>query len=299
MKTVWFFLVICLLVAVATSLLVFVKVMPEQQGQDSGTQISTKREVVAAHALEENNGNATETLDSRPDGVLSEGPVALANPASKTVTSPPQDSPVAEDKPGLNLPVGQKAENLSVSEEKPDLSVSRKQVDAVAATDGKKSNAAGSNPAGINGMSFYGPEAYGQNGELLPSPEDVLVRKAQSILENYKDRKAEGVIISEEVVGENQSGTADTESPAEVVAGVATVETLAEQSTSDNAADVKPQTDRLLAALAEGNPADVRLQAIYLLADVAPDQVKKFLNDKDDLVRCEAERIVGVLPTDY
>jgi hypothetical protein len=301
MKTVWFFVIICLLIAVASSLLVLVKVMPEQEKQNGETQVSTKKDVVVAPVPEEKSVNAPapETLDNRPEGVLSESsvPVAFANSASKTVTSPPQDSPVAEDKPGLNLSVSQKPQGLPVSGDSPDLSVSPEH--QLAAPD-KTADKTEPDRIDVDGLYAGNPAVRGQNGELLPSPEDVLARKAQSILENYKDRKAEGVIISEEVVGEAQSGSAvDIESSVEIVIGVETVETLAEQNTSDNAADAKPQTDRLLAALAEGNPADVRLQAIYLLADVAPDQVRKFLNDKDDLVRCEAERIVGVLPADY
>lgn len=77
-----------------------------------------------------------------------------------------------------------------------------------------------------------------------------------------------------------------------------TVEMLANQNTSDKAVDPELQANQLLAALAENNPVDVRLQAIYLLADVAPDQVEKFLDDKEDIIRCEAERIVGILPKD-
>jgi hypothetical protein len=165
----------------------------------------------------------------------------------------------------------------------------------------------------IIAMSYLNnPEVYGQKGQLLPSPEKVLASKAKSILENYKDRNAEGVIISEEEVidGPETSGgqssnvsvgsdSADMTGPATVVADTGTtVESLAEQSVSDNPADIKLQTARLLAALADSNPVDVRLQAIYLLADVAPDQTKKFLNDKEDVIRCEAERIAGVIPHD-
>jgi hypothetical protein len=129
-------------------------------------------------------------------------------------------------------------------------------------------------------------------------------------LENYKDRNTEGVIISEEEEidsSETASGGnslndgvgLDTTGSVAVVTGTGTtVEMLAEQSTSDNPADTKSQIDRLLAALADSNPVDVRLEAIYLLADVAPDQAKKFLDDKEDVIRCEAERIAGIIPQD-
>jgi hypothetical protein len=299
------FILACLFVAGAFSLFALTKVRPEQGEQNGAAQVLTERNVSVAQASKENNGNAPETLDSRPDRSLSDEAVAFANPASKIGMSPSQDLPVAEDKPNLNLPVGQKAEALPASQDKPDLSLSQghKSIAPVGATDETKSDSVESNPAGIDIGWVYldNPEVYGQNGELLPSPEKVLASKAQSILENYKDRNAKGVIISEEVEGETQSGPSDTESPAEVVTGVETVEMLAEQSTSDtdNPADTKSQTDRLLAALADSNPVDVRLQAIYLLADVAPDQTKKFLNDKEDLIRCEAERIAGILPQDW
>jgi hypothetical protein len=305
MKAARFIPVIGLLVAVVSCLLVFTKVRPEQARQNGPAQVLTKRDVVVAQASKENNGNAPETLDSHPDRPLSDEAVAFANPASGIGISPSQDLPVAEDKPNLNLPVGQKAEALSASEDKSDLPVSQNHQSAapVDATDETKSNSMESNPAGIDISWVYlnNPEIYGQNGEMLPSPEKVLASKAKSILENYKDRNAEGVIVSEELVGENQSGSADTESSVKVVTGVETVEMLAEQSTSDtdNPADAKLQTDRLLAALADSNPVDVRLQAIYLLADVAPDQTKKFLNDKEDVIRCEAERIAGILPQDW
>jgi hypothetical protein len=305
MKAARFIPIIGLLVAVVSCLLVFTKVRPEQARQNGAAQVLTKRDVSVAQASKENKGNAPETPNSRPGRSLSE-PVTFANPASKIGMSPSQDLPVAQDKPNLNLPVGQKAKTLPASEDKPDLSVSQgyQSIASVGATDETKSDSMESNPAGIDiSWSFLNnPEVYGQNGELLPSPEKVLASKAKSILENYKDRNAEGVIISEEVVGENQSGSADTESFVEVVTSVeGTVAMLAEQSTSDtdNPADTKSQTDRLLAALADSNPVDVRLQAIYLLADVAPDQTKKFLNDKEDVIRCEAERIAGILPQDW
>jgi hypothetical protein len=306
MKAARFIPVIGLLVAVVSSLLVFTKVRHEQGGQNGAAQVLTKRNVVVAQASKENDGNAPGTLDSHPDRPLSDEAVAFANPASNIGISPSKDLPVSsvsEGKP--SLPVGQRADNLSASEDKPDLSVSQMHQSSapVDATDETKSDSVESNPAGIDiSWSFLNnPEVYGQNGELLPSPEKVLASKAKSILENYKDRNAEGVIISEELVGENQSGPSDTESSVEVVTSVETVEMLAEQSTSDtdNPSDTKSRTDRLLAALADSNPVDVRLQAIYLLADVAPDQTKKFLNDKEDVIRCEAERIAGILPQDW
>jgi len=301
MKAARFVPVIGLLVAVVSSLLVFTKVRSEQARQNGPAL--TKRDVSVAQASKEKNGNVPETRNTRPGRPLSE-PVAVANPASGIGVSPSRELPVAWDKPNLNLPVGQRADNLSVSEDKPDLSVSQNQqsITPVDATDETKSDSMESNHTGIDISRVYlnNPEVYGQNGELLPSPEKVLASKAKSILENYKDRNAEGVIISEEVVGENQSGSADTESSVEVVTGVeGTVAMLAEQSASDDAADAKSQTDRLLAALADDNPVDVRLQAIYLLGDVAPDQAKKFLNDKEDVIRCEAERIAGILPQDW
>jgi hypothetical protein len=321
MKAARFILITGLLIAAVLALLVFAKVRYEQGRQNSTAQVSKKRDVVVAHASKENNGKAPATLNSRPGRPQSE-PVANTNPVSKIDMSPSKDLPVAQDKPNLNLPVGQKAEVLSASEDKPDLLVSQEHqsIAPAGATDEAKPDSMKSNPDAIDilAMSYLNnPEVYGQNGELLPSPEKVLASKAKSILENYKDRNAEGVIISEEeeidgsetatTSGEHSSNegvspdSADMTGPAAVVADTATtVESLAEQhaSASDNPADVKSQTDRLLAALAEGNPVDVRLEAIYLLADVAPDQAKKFLNDKEDVIRCEAERIAGIIPSD-
>jgi len=318
MKAARFILITGLLITAVLVLLVFTKVRPEQGRHNGTAQVSAKRDVVVAHTSKENNGNVPATLNSRPGRPLSE-PVAHANPASKIDISPSKDLPVAQDKPNLNLPVGQKAEALFASEDKPDLPVSQRHQSIVpaGATDETKSDSMESNPADIDiiAMSYLNnPEVHGQNGELLPSPEKVLASKAKSILENYKNRNAEGVIISEEEEidgSETSSGqssndgvgsdSADMTGPATVVADTGiTVESLAEQSTSDsdNPADTKSQTDRLLAALAEGNPVDVRLQAIYLLADIAPDQTKKFLNDKEDVIRCEAERIAGIIPHD-
>jgi hypothetical protein len=154
------------------------------------------------------------------------------------------------------------------------------------------------------------PEVYGQDGKLLPFPEEVLAHKAQNILQN-KDREAKEAVVESEIETredgteielrtnssqENTSpGAADTKTPAEAVTD--TVEKLADQSLHDDGAvDHDLQVKQLLAALAEDNPTEVRLQAIYLLADVKPDLVEKFLDDKDDLIRCEAERIVGILP---
>ncbi len=313
------FILACLFIAGAFSLFALTKVLLKHGGQNDKAQVLsthhiTKNDVSVAQVSKGHNDNAPKTLDSRPNGPLSE-PVAFANPATEIGISPSKDLPVAEDKP--NLPVGPKAEDLSASEEKPDLSVSRRHqsVAPVGATDETKSDSMESNPAGIDisWSYFNNPEVYGQNGEELPSPEKVLASKAKSILENYKDRNAEGVIISEEEEidgseampsghslndGVSPDSADMTGFTTEVTNTESTVEMLAEQSTSDDAADAKSRTDRLLAALADGNPVDVRLQAIYLLADAAPDQVEKFLDDKEDLIRCEAERIVGILPED-
>ena len=310
-----------LLITTVLALLVFTGVWPGQTGQNS----KVKSNVFVANVPDNNHtddvsimlkehfgNNSSETLSSRPDTPPAD--IAVAH-ASKDM-SPSKGLPVADNKPDLSLPVGQRAEALSASQDKPDLPVSQgfQSIAPVGATDKTKSDSMESNPAGIDigGSYFNNPEVYGQNGELLPSPEKVLASKAKSILENYKDRNAEGVIISEEVVDGSETtsngnssndgvgpDSADMTGPATVVTGTATtVEMLANQNTSDNPADTKSQTDRLLAALADGNPVDVRLQAIYLLADVAPDQVEKFLNDKEDVIRCEAERIVGILPVD-
>jgi hypothetical protein len=312
MKAARFILIAGLLITTVLALLVFTGVRPEQGRQNSRAQILTKKDVFVAHISKENKGNVPATLNSHPGRSLSK-PVSFANPATEIGISPSKDLPVAEDKPKLNLPVDQKAEALFASEDKPDLPVSQRHqsITPVGATDETKSDSMESNPA-IGWSYFNNPEVHGQNGEELLSPEKVLASKAKSILENYKDRNAEGVIISEEEVvdgSETSSGqssndgvspdSADMTGPTTVVTDTGTtVESLAEQSTSDNPADIKSQTDRLLAALADGNPVDVRLQAIYLLADVAPDQTKKFLNDKEDVIRCEAERIAGIIPHD-
>ena len=317
MKKARFVLIAVLLITAVLALLVFTGVRPEQGRQNSTAQVLTKRDAVVAHASKENNGNAPATFNSRPGKSLSK-PVAHASPASKIDISPFQNLPATQDKSNLKLPVDQKAEAMFASQGKPDLPVGQKEksITLAGATDETKSNSTESNPAGIDisWSYFNNPEVHGQKGELLPSPEKVLASKSKSILENYKDRSAEGVIISEEeeIDGPETSsgqssndgvgtGLADMTGSATVVADtVTTVESLAEQSqnTSDNPADIKSQTARLLAALAESNPVDVRLQAIYLLADVAPDQTKKFLNDKEDVIRCEAERIAGIIPHD-
>jgi len=323
MKAARFILITGLLITTVLALLVFTGVWPEQTGQNS----KVKSNVFVANVPDNNHtddvsimlkehfgNNSSETLSSRPDTPPAD--IAVAH-ASKDM-SPSKGLPVAENKPNLNLPVGQRAEALSASEDKPDLPVSQgpQSIAPVGAADETKLDSMISNPVGIGGSYFNNPEVYGQNGELLPSPEKVLASKAKSILENYKDRNAEGVIVSEEIVGDDSEAmsseqslkdntgldSANTGEHTEAVTTstdvASTVEMLAEQNTSDNAADTKAQTDRLLAALAEGNPVDVRLEAIYLLADVAPDQAKKFLNDKEDVIRCEAERIVGILPVD-
>jgi hypothetical protein len=322
MKKARFILIAGLLFTTVLALLVFTKVRPEQGKQNGGAQVLTKRDAVVAHTSKENKGSVPATLNNRPGRPLSE-PVVDVSPASKASKidiSSSKDLPVAQDNPNSNLPVGQKAEAMFASEDKPDLPVSQKDksIAPAGATDEAKPDSIESNPPDIDviAMSYLNnPEVHGQNGQLLPSPEKVLASKAKSILENYKDRNVEGIIISEEeeIDGPEMSGgqsskdvvssdSADMTAPAPVVAGatVITVESLAEQHASgtDTPADTKSQTDRLLAALAEGNPVDVRLQAIYLLEDVAPDQVKKFLNDKEDLVRCEAERIAGIIPSD-
>jgi hypothetical protein len=74
------------------------------------------------------------------------------------------------------------------------------------------------------------------------------------------------------------------------------IEMLAEQNLHDEAVDPELRVKQLLATLAEDNPPEVRLQAIYLLADIDPNLVEGFLDDREDLIRYEAERIVGILP---
>jgi len=324
MKAGQFILIAGLLVTAMLALLVFTEVWPEQARQDGGTLTLTKNDVFVVDSPDGHNDDTSTTFNGRPSddtpetlsshpGMPPAGPaVVFANPAPKTDISPFEDLPVSDGKPGLL--VGQKANDLPVSDGKPNLPVSRRHrsMGPVGATDETEPN-----PVGIDGSRFNSPEVYGQNGEVLPSPEEVLARKAQSILRNYKDRKAEAVIISEEVVGDDYEtklseqslkddtgpDSANTGEHTETVATVtdvaSTVEMLANQNTSDKAVDSELQVNQLLAALAESNPVEVRLQAIYLLADVAPDLVGKFLDDKEDIIRCEAERIVGILPQDY
>lgn len=313
MKAARFILITGLVITTVLALLIFTGIRLEQRKQNGGAQVLTKRNAVVAHTSKENNGNVPAALNSRTGMSLSES-IAHASPVSKIDISPSKDLLVAQDKPRLDLPVSQKAEALFASEDKPGLPVSQRHqsIAPAGATDETKSDSMESNPAGIDiGWSYFNnPEVHGQNGQLLPSPEKVLASKAKSILENYKDRNTEGVIISEEEEidsSETASGGnslndgvgLDTTGSVAVVTGTGTtVEMLAEQSTSDNPADTKSQIDRLLAALADSNPVDVRLEAIYLLADVAPDQAKKFLDDKEDVIRCEAERIAGIIPQD-
>ncbi|MFZ0034546.1 MAG: hypothetical protein WAK60_06115 [Sedimentisphaerales bacterium] len=209
-----------------------------------------------------NNGTA-KTPDSRPDTSLSKPkPAAYANPVSKTDSGPSGDLSGPDNRGNVQIGRGDRSVVPAKTIDEPE-----------------------SDRADSDGLYDNNPEVHGQNGEILPFPEEVLARKAQDILRYHGDRKADADIIEED-------GLAHTEASDETAPEVSKAEKL----TPDEAIDHDLQVKQLLAKLAEGNPTDVRLQAIYLLEDAAPKMVAKFLNDKDDVIRSEAERFAGILP---
>jgi hypothetical protein len=154
-------------------------------------------------------------------------------------------------------------------------------------------------------------EIYGQDGEMLPFAEMVRARKAQDILRHYSDRKAKAVIIEAEgddyetepgmhnLSDDTDVDEVDMEVFTEGVDDVESViEALAYLNLHDDTIDPELQIDRLWAALAQDNPPEIRLQAIYLLADIDSELIEEFLDDPEDLIRYEAERLVGILPED-
>ncbi len=257
-------------------------------GQDEGIFEAENNER-AADVTDEQNDITTKTLDGSPDSTPLSEPAYSASPAYN-------DAVTSEDLPGADIEHG--------------LSNRRDGQTALADV----ADDAASDQIEINAEGAYADtaEIYGQDGEMLPFPEEVRARKAQDILRYCSDKKTEAVIIAAE--GDDDYETepgvhnlnddagldeVDMEMLTKDVADIESViEMLAYRSLHDDAVDPQLQIDQLWAALAEGNPSEVRLQAIYLLADVAPDLVEEFLDDPEELIRYEAERLVGILPED-
>jgi len=298
MKKTHFIFVGCLLVAAVLSLFALTRISSEQKGQDQNgavqTSLTHQRRITGGDARttgipngssRRNNSTSAAKSNARPD--RRNGPSeTLKTPAGRPAapSSKPVVGPVVSANPAPKID-GRLFENLSGLDGGLDLPVSQNDRSVAPAE-----TAAETESDHIDHGSYTdSPEVYGQDGKKLPFPEAVLARKRQDILQYHN--KTEAVIIEEHIDTDTDSAPADKQTVAEN-----TDNTPENQDLSDDTVDVETRTNRLLADLAETNPVDVRLQAIYLLADVAPDRVKLFLNDREDVIRFEAQRIMGIYP---
>jgi hypothetical protein len=257
-------------------------------GQDGGIFEAENNER-AANVAAERNDITTETLNGSPDSTAFSEPAYSVSPAYNDAVMS-EDLPRANIEPGLSNRRDGRTAPADVAD---DAESDQIEIDA----EGPYADTA---------------EIYGQDGELLPFPEEVRARKVQDILRYCSDKKTEAVIVAAE--GDDDYETepgvhnlnddtgldeVDMEMFTKDVADVESViEMLAYQNLHDDAIDPQLQIDWLWAALAEDNPTEVRLQAIYLLADVDYELIEEFLDDPEDLIRYEAERLVGILPED-
>jgi hypothetical protein len=276
MKKTRFIFIGCLLAAAAISLLALMKVSPQQESQDSAMQTSSPHR--ATH-----NGNITGNA-----GGYSNSTSGIRN---KRVSDNPNRHGINTNGGGTGKINSTPSKNLSMSGAGGNLKtgLNGRSTATAKTTDKTKSD---------NADGLYASNR-GQNGE----PEAILASKSQNNLKYYKDRTATAEVIEEtesqadgsqvQLITNTQQGSAVITDNTEN-----TIDSLAQQNLDENV-DHELQVQQLLAALAESNPPEVRLQAIYLLEDTEPGQVKNFLDDKNDLIRTEAERFVGILPQDY
>lgn len=127
---------------------------------------------------------------------------------------------------------------------------------------------------------------YGQYNDVLSDSDSIMKKEAKIILDVYRNRTREAEIVND--LAENEVNLTSEGAVIDMLA----LEGLKEDS------DTSSKINILLSWLSPLQPAEVRLQALYLLAEVAPDLVEDYMNDNDDSIRHEAERISGHFPTE-
>jgi hypothetical protein len=291
----------CLLVIAAISLFAMMQVSPQRENRDSDAQTSSAHQATNNGTITGNSGrNMNGTSGTKKDMPVSGNPDKLSNDTLNKINGSGTDNSVSKPTASINSQINSaSSKNLSISDANGNLPAGQNARSTVPAEISETTDEAKTD----NAKDLYAnnPEAQGQDGETLPDAKAVLERKAQDILKYYKDRTAKAEVIETVTDGENgsqqQTSTTSTDTPAATADD--TVQSLAEQNLNSENIDHELQVKQILAALAESNPTEVRLQAMFMLADAEPDLVKNFLKDKDDLIRNEAERIVGILPQDY
>ena len=138
---------------------------------------------------------------------------------------------------------------------------------------------------------------YGQHRDVIGESEALAQERARIIISTYKDRTAEAQIVDGDAVGKElpATGVGRTDG-SDVVTIDSITDTLAAQST-EAGDDTGSRVDLLLGFLSSNQPQAVRLQALYLLADADESLVQNYMEDSDDLIRYEAERLAGFLPS--
>jgi hypothetical protein len=290
MKKMRFIFIGCLLAVAAISLFTLTGGLSGREGQDGNMQTSPYRATNAGNPGRYGNdasGTKNNSVSGNPDrGSIKTNDVSTGKSVSKPVTSKINRVP---------------SKNLSMPGAGGDLQTGangRSTAPANTTDEAKRK---------IAGRYAHHPETRGQHGETRPNPDAIIARKEQDILKYYKDRTATADVVEETELREDgsqvqvQPNTNSTNTQQLSVNDNTenTIDSLAQQNVNSENIDHELQVKQLLAALAESNPPEVRLQAIYLLEDAEPSQVKNFLDDKNDLIRNEAERFVGILPQDY
>jgi hypothetical protein len=121
--------------------------------------------------------------------------------------------------------------------------------------------------------------------------------RSRNILKNYKDRTAEADSVEGDeadagIAGDSYAPAgADAKDPEK--AEQYTVEQIAEIGASDSSNEEKIRIYQ--EALDPGNPLAVRIQALNLLYEIAPENISQYRNDSDESIRLEAERLLSDL----
>jgi hypothetical protein len=144
------------------------------------------------------------------------------------------------------------------------------------------------------------PEAH----NLIQPPGDEQARLAwvEGLLSNYKASTAVAEVVSEGGSQDGLAGAGGALQEDTVLLSQTNMAAVPPASTRSVAAAINnydpdyPNLELLRKALSPDQPQNIRLQALYLLEDLAPNEAARYLQDKDEAVRLEAARILKIYP---
>ena len=139
---------------------------------------------------------------------------------------------------------------------------------------------------------------------LIQPPGDEQARLAwvEGLLSNYKASTAVAEVVSEGGSQDGLAGTGGALQADTVLLSQTNMAAVPPASSRSVAAAIHnydpdyPNLELLRQALSPDQPQNIRLQALYLLEDLAPNEAARYLQDKDEAVRLEAARILKIYP---